>query len=304
MRIRQYAKKFSAIFLALCLILAMGAISATAAGPGYSDIFRLYTLSGVNGNPSVDAIGIMYGSANNKPADNYVTVVKVNQKAQNMLMDVMNGDQFNKMVQSAISSSQTDTSKLNQALLANGVSDRMLVMGEKPEVVTKIEKAVADKKGSVTIVNNDVILPDALKLAAQTGGKDFRIHFDCGLDNAVLVRMTVNPSQATKGFATAALPEGSDFTVIESLSKYYTNKFVAVDFLQGGSFGTNIQVAALVDLSGMDTSHLYFASYDAVENTMVTIDAPNYSVDAKGYLHFTTNVGGTILISDKPITKR
>ena len=73
---------------------------------------------------------------------------------------------------------------------------------------------------------------------------------------------------------------------------------------QQGDFGQPVQIAALVDLSGMDTENLFFYSYNKAANTYRRIVKPAYRIDKNGYLHFTTEYGGEIIISEGPLTPK
>ncbi|MFV0400537.1 MAG: hypothetical protein ACK5LX_07960, partial [Oscillospiraceae bacterium] len=70
-----------------------------------------------------------------------------------------------------------------------------------------------------------------------------------------------------------------------------------------GEFGQPVRVAALVDLTGMDTANLRFYTYDRASNTYKQLSGTDYTVDGQGYLHFTTSYGGDILICEGEIQK-
>ena len=71
---------------------------------------------------------------------------------------------------------------------------------------------------------------------------------------------------------------------------------------QSGDFGTKVEVATLMNLSGMDTKQLRFYSYNSARNTYAPLAAPSYWIDNAGYLHFSTTVGGAIVVSEGPLT--
>ncbi len=83
--------------------------------------------------------------------------------------------------------------------------------------------------------------------------------------------------------------------------KYFNNKIRVVSCEQQGSFGASLQIAAKVDLSGMDLNSLVFYSYDKASNSYVRIMSPAYFVDANGYLPFYTGRGGDIVVSERPL---
>ncbi len=71
---------------------------------------------------------------------------------------------------------------------------------------------------------------------------------------------------------------------------------------QQGSFGMPVEIAAKLDPT-LSTDNLVFYSYDSATNTYRQIEAPKYRIDANGYVHFTTSQGGSIIISDGPLSK-
>jgi len=54
----------------------------------------------------------------------------------------------------------------------------------------------------------------------------------------------------------------------------------------------------------MDTKNLYFYSYDKAANIYRRIEKPAYWIDKNRYLHFTTEYGGDIIVSDGPLERK
>lgn len=307
-KLKLASGKLISLLLAFVMTVSIAVMLQTpsyAAGAGYSDLIRIYALEGVDRNENISVIAFMYGRVD-APKDNYVAVLKRNNTNGNLTADVLSTEEFDKMLKNAIMFSQTDVAHLNEYLLKNGAPEEYISLYERPMLVYQLLDAFAQKKTSVTIKDEVMIFPDALKLAAEQGGKDFRINFDSLKDDSgsVDVRLTVNPSACTKGFATLATTDSEvvDYT-INIFNKFYSNKFACVAFLQDKSFGTTVNVAAKVDLSGLDTSKLHFYSYSVHENQISTIENTNYFIDENGYLHFDTTYAGNILITDKPLAK-
>lgn len=304
------AGPYKGIHRLLAGILAVGlllicALTASAAGPGYSDIIRIYSISGVERNANVSAMAYMFGDAANMPRDNYVVLTKYRLSDGVGYIDVLNGEEFNALLQNSISSSQVEVANLNEYLLSQGAPNDFLILEEKPAVVSELEKALAAGQTSLVAKDCFVVLPDALKYAAQKGGSGFQMHFDSMLNGSVDVRITVTASKATKGFGTYANTLDSENNPsTAAVKQYYSNKVVNIDFVQQGSFGTTVQVAAKVNLEGLDTSSLVFYSYDLLTNKFTPVQNANYTIDSAGYLHFSTDLGGTILITDRPLTKK
>ena len=72
---------------------------------------------------------------------------------------------------------------------------------------------------------------------------------------------------------------------------------------QQGSFGQEVRVAARL-VPNLNTENLYFYAYNSTANTFRPIPAPNYRVDANGFIHFTTSLGGDIIISEGSLSRR
>lgn len=86
--------------------------------------------------------------------------------------------------------------------------------------------------------------------------------------------------------------------------KWFQNQLRVVHLDYSGSFGQAVEIAARVDLTGMDTANLTFYSYDKAANSYKRIEKPAYWIDSNGYLHFTTELAGDIVVSEGGLEKR
>ena len=86
--------------------------------------------------------------------------------------------------------------------------------------------------------------------------------------------------------------------------KWYGNKIRAIHFDQTGKWEQPVRVAARVDLAGWDTKGLYFYYYDPKTNKYIRLINPQYWIDSNGFLHFTTEYAGEIIISEGELDKR
>jgi len=77
-----------------------------------------------------------------------------------------------------------------------------------------------------------------------------------------------------------------------------------VSFAQQGDFSQSVEITAKVDLTGKDTSNLYFYSYDKATNTYRRIENPACWIDKNGYLRFTTKLAGDVIISEGPLERK
>jgi hypothetical protein len=142
------------------------------------------------------------------------------------------------------------------------------------------------------------------------GDMAVRIHFDTTLpgQNVVDVRVYINPSQVAAGSSINVSGSTTNTTaqaIGNTFERFFTNNIAVISLGQQGAFGSDVRVAARADLSGMaDTDRLYFYSYDAATNTYTRIFNPQHRIDANGYLHFTTPLGGSIIVTDSPLNSR
>lgn len=126
--------------------------------------------------------------------------------------------------------------------------------------------------------------------------------------NSVVTRWYIDPTKATNLTGNLNLEANTDVKSIAqtagTFTKYFVNDIAVVSLGQNGSYGMAIGLAIKVDLSKLNTSKLTFFSYDKATNTFAVIAAPGYFIDSNGYLHFTTSVGGDIVITDSSLTKK
>lgn len=54
----------------------------------------------------------------------------------------------------------------------------------------------------------------------------------------------------------------------------------------------------------LNTKNLFFYSYDATKNSYTRITTPDYWVDTNGYSHMTVPFGGSVIITDAPLTAK
>ena len=179
-------------------------------------------------------------------------------------------------------------------------------------IITKeAASALGTATGSTATVrtqNAQSITPAALKAladAAVEAGKKVVLHADTMQGNAVQGRIYVQPEVLLNAKEPIKLgiytkPEKTAATT-SLFGKYFDNKVATVSFEQQGGFGAQLEVAAKVDLTGMDVTKLVLYSYDKSTNTYRCIEKPAYWIDKNGYMHFTTELAGDIIISNGPL---
>jgi uncharacterized repeat protein (TIGR02543 family) len=123
--------------------------------------------------------------------------------------------------------------------------------------------------------------------------------------SAVQVRVYIkNPTAITSDLLVSGYVKGSEVDRVKALfEKYFSNKVRAIHLDQTGTWGQAAEIAARVDLAGMDVTKLYLYSYDKATNTYRRIEKSAYWVDNNGYLHFTTALAGDIIISEGPLAR-
>ncbi|MEF9852403.1 MAG: Ig-like domain-containing protein [Hydrogenoanaerobacterium sp.] len=123
----------------------------------------------------------------------------------------------------------------------------------------------------------------------------------------VTARLYIDPAAAAKLKGEIKLGVKTDEAATQATKeafKNFDNKMAVASFAQQGSFGMAIKVAVKVDLTGLNTKTLVFTSFDKKTGKYVQLPKTAYTIDKNGYIHFTTSMGGEILITDKPLVKK
>ena len=205
-------------------------------------------------------------------------------------------------------SSQPDSVKSTSSAPANTPKD---VTTAAATAAAKDAAAQAKASGAsvatVRIKNPGNISLEALQAMSKAAGMPVRFQADSmsADGKSVEVRITLDPAKATQALNLSASTTNATAKARKALfEKWYENKVQTISFGQQGSFGQPVEIAAKVDLTGMDTENLYFYSYDKASNSYKRIEKPNYWIDKNGYLHFTTELAGDIIISNGPLQKK
>ena len=145
-----------------------------------------------------------------------------------------------------------------------------------------------------------------IRVAALSALSGYEYRHDTMDGKAVGVRVYVpKPELVKTDLMVSGYVKGSAVDKVRALfEKYFNNKIRVIHLDQKEDWGQPVQIAAKVDLSGMDTNKLYFYSYNAKTNTYRRIVKPAYWIDANGYLRFTTEYAGDIIISEGSLVKK
>lgn len=184
---------------------------------------------------------------------------------------------------------------VNSAAAANTVKDAVTKAGNADSV-------------SVVLSNPGDVSLETLKAMAQAAsGKKLTINGDTrysNSSNAVNVRVSLDPSQSTKSVNFFAHTESAQAQATrQTFGRWYSNNLMVVAMNQKGDFGQTVSVA-VKPAAGLNVENLVFYSYDKATNTYTKLNNTNYRMDANGYIHFNTSVGGDIIISDGDLVKK
>lgn len=177
-------------------------------------------------------------------------------------------------------------------------------------IPTDVPKAVSagQKNASIRIQNANSLTAEraaSIVSSAQRYGGGVRVLADNVVDKHVTVRLTLAPELVTKEIKLYASLDNAFTTSTKNLfGRTYSNNIRVIYFAQEGDIGQKAAIAAKADLTGMNTTNLYFYSYDRAANSISAIAQPNYWVDSNGYLRFETSVLVTIIISDGPLARK
>ena len=203
------------------------------------------------------------------------------------------------------SSNSTSTSSITPADPLANLLTRIKAAVEKAVKETPTGQPI---KATVQVKNATKITLAMLKQAADTAkktGGSVTLYFDTmsADGKTVISRIIVKPELATSDIS-VSMNETRAKNIKSFFEKYFTNKIAILSFDQQDSFGMPVEIAAKTDLTGMDSKNLCFYSYDNKANTYRRIEKPVYWIDKNGYLHFQTDVAGTIIISDGVLVKK
>jgi hypothetical protein len=143
-----------------------------------------------------------------------------------------------------------------------------------------------------------------IRAAALAELAGLRFEHDTVAGGAVQVRISIgSPAKITKDTLLSGSVQGDAVGRTRTFfEKWFTNKVRAVHLDHTGAWGQPVKIAARTDLTGMDITKLYFYSYNREANTYRRIGKPDYWIDVNGYLHFTTEWAGDIIVSEGRLT--
>ncbi len=169
--------------------------------------------------------------------------------------------------------------------------------------------AAAQASGSGTAIANidnpsEISLAALQAMAAAAGDTPLKLQADSMNGKAVDVRITLDPSRATQGLdLSASTTNASAISSTNLFERFFQNNVMTVALGQQGSFGQPVEIAAKID-PALNMQNLAFYAYDPKANRYARIATPAYWIDQNGYVHFTTELAGHIIISDGELARK
>lgn len=172
-----------------------------------------------------------------------------------------------------------------------------------------VKKALAANpkagKATVLIQNATSISAEALKSiadAVKKAGGTATLYADTTYDGRTIARIYLDPVKAAALGTTIKLGVATNAATVAPVknhfAKYFQNKMAIASFSQQGTLGMNVEVALRMDMTGIELKNLKVYSFDRATNKYFPIPAKDLRVDANGFVRFTTNRGGDILLVD------
>jgi len=128
-----------------------------------------------------------------------------------------------------------------------------------------------------------------------------------GRGNAVEVRLTVDPALATTELSLyASMTNTRAVDTRRVFERFFTNYISGVISLgHQGEYGQAVQVAARIPVpEDFDLNYFVFHTFDYRTNTYRAFTPDSVRLCANGFLHFTTERGGDVIITTGPLTLR
>ena len=96
---------------------------------------------------------------------------------------------------------------------------------------------------------------------------------------------------------TASTTSASAQAIQSHFARHFGADATVVSFEHQGEFGAEVRVATMLD-GGVDASNLHFYVFGRNANSFRPLEPGFVMVDGRGFLHFSTSVGGDIVITN------
>jgi len=153
---------------------------------------------------------------------------------------------------------------------------------------------------NVNLRNFSHVSADALRAVAGEG--DRRLQFDTMNGSSVTGRLTINPAnaQGLTGDIRLGVFTTADQTqaVQNAIDRRFDNR-ERIIYIEQPSFPMEVTIAAKV--GNFDANRIRIYSCDSNGQNIREVSATGITMDANGYVHFNTTVGGFLIVSEGPI---
>lgn len=162
-------------------------------------------------------------------------------------------------------------------------------------------------KGIAGFSGKSEIAPDAIQAAVATATElrrdDIRLRFRTrDAEGYTQSFLTFDPRQAsdrTQPLQTeVTLDSDAALSASRRFEKFYQNRVEIIHCREEGAYGFPVEIAVKADLTGMDSSNLHFYSYNLEDNTYRPLSIASSYVNSSGFLVFSTDTGGLLVVSD------
>jgi len=153
---------------------------------------------------------------------------------------------------------------------------------------------------NVNLRNFSHVSADSLRAVAGEG--DRRLQFDTMNGSAVTGRLTINPANAQGLTGDIRLGVFTTAEQTQSVQIAIDRRFVnkeRIIYVEQPNFNMEVTIAALV--GNFDANRIRIYSCDSLGQNIREVNATGITMDANGYVHFNTTVGGFLIVSEGPI---
>ena len=123
-------------------------------------------------------------------------------------------------------------------------------------------------------------------------------------NGAVVLRQSFDPSLATKDVTFGGSAGSANAANVTSVfAKYFSNKISVFGITEPVDYGMPMGIALKADLTGLDNKALIVSSYNSAVNNYRQATNSCW-IDKNGYLHFSTEMAGSYVVSDKALARK
>ena len=215
-------------------------------------------------------------------------------------------------------SSSSNDSKPANAPSANVGADGAVSAAKISGDAKKAVSSAKNGKANVNVTNAKTVGVAALSNMAKAAAKEnvalTMTAKTTDKNGTVVAYLKFNAAKAAEAVAKAEVKEvklGVELNTkntknVNSLfKKWFKNRnIIVIKMAQKGEFGFTVETVVKADLKGFNKNTLKFYNYNVATNTYKELINPNYTIDAKGFIHFNTTMGNYVIITDEPLVRK